>query len=331
MTNRAKNWILRPYLDSAHWIEEGSTILVTDTFCVLTSDIWSNLRTLWSTITQYNNSGKSTGTPLVNKLPAIVKTWIFINLLTSLAIYRKPNEHSPHQLILFPSAPPPGHLCPGLPSVLFPSCLHLWNGPCISRSSDPPKCRSNTTWQTHENGRLKNVWMFNCMSPLYLLVHHDKLVTLRGDAPTLGAQATLLDYDRLSYSRLEPTALPPAGESTGVCKRCSHKQRHEKYGWCKEILSATWEGWEGAWRWALFHGRSWTSVQCTVYSVQCRVYPSQPPVHSIQCHVAVAWERQTDSHAHPPPHQSTELGRTTTQCWKLLRFAVHVEAKIKLF
>jgi len=39
MTTRAKNWILRPYLDSAHWIEEESTILVTDTFCVLTSVI----------------------------------------------------------------------------------------------------------------------------------------------------------------------------------------------------------------------------------------------------------------------------------------------------
>jgi len=37
MTTRAKNWILRPYLDSAHWIEEESTILVTDTFCVLTN------------------------------------------------------------------------------------------------------------------------------------------------------------------------------------------------------------------------------------------------------------------------------------------------------
>jgi len=37
MTTRAKNWIIRPYLDSAHWIEEESTILVTDTFCVLTS------------------------------------------------------------------------------------------------------------------------------------------------------------------------------------------------------------------------------------------------------------------------------------------------------
>jgi len=35
-TSRIKNWILRPYLDSAHWIEEESTILVTDTFCVLT-------------------------------------------------------------------------------------------------------------------------------------------------------------------------------------------------------------------------------------------------------------------------------------------------------
>ena len=39
MTTRAKNWILRPYLDSEHWIEEESTILVTDTFCVLTSVI----------------------------------------------------------------------------------------------------------------------------------------------------------------------------------------------------------------------------------------------------------------------------------------------------
>jgi hypothetical protein len=41
MTTRAKNWILRPYLDSAHWIEEESTILITDTFCVLTSVITS--------------------------------------------------------------------------------------------------------------------------------------------------------------------------------------------------------------------------------------------------------------------------------------------------
>ena len=39
MTTRAKNWILRLYLVSALWIEEESTILVTDTFCVLTSVI----------------------------------------------------------------------------------------------------------------------------------------------------------------------------------------------------------------------------------------------------------------------------------------------------
>jgi len=38
-TTRAKNWILRPYLVSARWIEEGSTILVADTFYVLTSVI----------------------------------------------------------------------------------------------------------------------------------------------------------------------------------------------------------------------------------------------------------------------------------------------------
>jgi hypothetical protein len=38
-TTRAKNWLLKPYLDSAHRIEEESTILVTDTFCVLTSVI----------------------------------------------------------------------------------------------------------------------------------------------------------------------------------------------------------------------------------------------------------------------------------------------------
>ena len=37
MKTRAKNWILWPYLVSAYWIEEESTILVTDTFCVLTS------------------------------------------------------------------------------------------------------------------------------------------------------------------------------------------------------------------------------------------------------------------------------------------------------
>ena len=83
---------------------------------------------------------------------------------------------------------------------------------------------------THEKERLKNVWNFNCTSPLYLLLHHDKLVTLRGDAPTLGAQTTVLDYDWLSHSRLEPAALPLAGETTGVCKRSSHKQRYEKYG-----------------------------------------------------------------------------------------------------
>ena len=35
---------------------------------------------------EYNDSGRSTGTPLVNKLPAIAKTWIFINLLTPLTI-----------------------------------------------------------------------------------------------------------------------------------------------------------------------------------------------------------------------------------------------------
>ena len=42
MTSRDKNWILRPCLDSAHWIEEESNILVTGTFCVLTSDINHN-------------------------------------------------------------------------------------------------------------------------------------------------------------------------------------------------------------------------------------------------------------------------------------------------
>ena len=39
MITRAKNWILRPYLVSARWIEEDSTILVMDTFCVLSSVI----------------------------------------------------------------------------------------------------------------------------------------------------------------------------------------------------------------------------------------------------------------------------------------------------
>ena len=34
MKTRVKNWILRPYLVSERWIEEESTILVTDTFCV---------------------------------------------------------------------------------------------------------------------------------------------------------------------------------------------------------------------------------------------------------------------------------------------------------
>jgi len=32
MTTRAKNWILRTYLDSAHWIEEESTVLCVDQF-----------------------------------------------------------------------------------------------------------------------------------------------------------------------------------------------------------------------------------------------------------------------------------------------------------
>ena len=45
MTTRAKNWILRPYLNSAHWIEKESTIVVTDTFCVLTSVIFALLTT----------------------------------------------------------------------------------------------------------------------------------------------------------------------------------------------------------------------------------------------------------------------------------------------
>jgi len=39
MTTRGKNSILKPYLDSVHWIEEESTILFTDTFYVLTSVI----------------------------------------------------------------------------------------------------------------------------------------------------------------------------------------------------------------------------------------------------------------------------------------------------
>ena len=39
MTTRIKNWILMPYLDLARWIEGEQTILVTDTFCVLTSVI----------------------------------------------------------------------------------------------------------------------------------------------------------------------------------------------------------------------------------------------------------------------------------------------------
>lgn len=64
----------------------------------------------------------------------------------------------------------------------------------------------------------------------YLLVHYDELVTLRGDASTLVAQATLFDHDWLADSRLEPAALPLAGETTGVCKRCSYRQCHEKDG-----------------------------------------------------------------------------------------------------
>ena len=39
MTTGVKNWILRPYLDSAHLIEGNKTISVTDTFCVLISVI----------------------------------------------------------------------------------------------------------------------------------------------------------------------------------------------------------------------------------------------------------------------------------------------------
>ena len=39
MKTRAKNWILRPYLVSPCWTEEESTILVKDTFCMLTSVI----------------------------------------------------------------------------------------------------------------------------------------------------------------------------------------------------------------------------------------------------------------------------------------------------
>jgi len=47
MTNIAKNWILRPYSDSALWIEEESTILVTDTFCVLTSVMFKDVLDLF--------------------------------------------------------------------------------------------------------------------------------------------------------------------------------------------------------------------------------------------------------------------------------------------
>jgi len=51
MKTRARNWILRPYLFSARWIEEESTILVIDTFCMLTSVIdqkWTSWITNYS-------------------------------------------------------------------------------------------------------------------------------------------------------------------------------------------------------------------------------------------------------------------------------------------
>jgi len=41
---RAKNWILRPYFVTARWIEEESTVLVTNTFCVLTGVIKNGLQ-----------------------------------------------------------------------------------------------------------------------------------------------------------------------------------------------------------------------------------------------------------------------------------------------
>jgi len=62
MTTRAKNWILRPYLVSARWIEEESTILVADTFCVLISVIrlwiweWVGCLVIWTReIAAWNN------------------------------------------------------------------------------------------------------------------------------------------------------------------------------------------------------------------------------------------------------------------------------------
>jgi hypothetical protein len=51
----------------------------------------------------------------------------------------------------------------------------------------------------------------------YSLVHHDELVALGGDASPLGAQTTLLDYDWLPHSGLEPAALPFAGEPAQIC------------------------------------------------------------------------------------------------------------------
>jgi len=56
MTTRAKIWILRPYLDSAHWIEEESTILTCNT-CQMAyvGQTSHNLRQSYQEHIWYNN------------------------------------------------------------------------------------------------------------------------------------------------------------------------------------------------------------------------------------------------------------------------------------
>jgi len=91
MTTRVKNWTLRPYLDSGHWIEEESTILVTDTFCVLTSVMKPSclgssvvMRAGFMAMTetkQQSSQWKSPMSPRPQKWKAISRAWSSLSLM----------------------------------------------------------------------------------------------------------------------------------------------------------------------------------------------------------------------------------------------------------
>ena len=99
MTTRAKNCVLRPYLDSAHWIQWETTVLVTDTFCVLTSlfhllfDRYPTLKTsLFSTTTAvyFRYTQKKSG--FLNTYKTLVYAVPYLKILSAAQNYSMANR-----------------------------------------------------------------------------------------------------------------------------------------------------------------------------------------------------------------------------------------------